>query len=130
MAEKNQFLSVRGITVEYTQGKNIVHAVNDVSFDLEKGKTLGLVGETGAGKTTIAKTILRILPVPPARFKGGEVWLDGQNLTALSEEEMRKIRGNRIAMIFQDPMTALNPLLTVGDQIVEALQIHNPQMKM
>ncbi|MCD7765445.1 MAG: ABC transporter ATP-binding protein [Lachnospiraceae bacterium] len=130
MAEKNQFFSVRGITVEYTQGKNIVHAVNDVSFDLEKGKTLGLVGETGAGKTTIAKTILRILPVPPARFKGGEVWLDGQNLTALSEEDMRKVRGNRIAMIFQDPMTALNPLMTVGDQIVEVLQIHNPHMKM
>ncbi len=129
MSEDNQFLSVKDITVEYTQGKEIVQAVNGVSFDLEKGKTLGLVGETGAGKTTIAKTILRILPVPPAVFKGGEVWLEGENLTAMDEEDMRHIRGNKIAMIFQDPMTALNPLMTVGDQIMESLQIHNPKMK-
>ncbi len=129
MSENDQFLSVKDITVEYTQGKEIVQAVNGVSFDLEKGKTLGLVGETGAGKTTIAKTILRILPVPPAVFKGGEVWLEGENLTAMDEEDMRHVRGNKIAMIFQDPMTALNPLMTVGDQIMESIQIHNPKMK-
>ncbi len=129
MSDK-KFLSVRDITVEYTQGREVVQAVNGVSFDLEKGQTMGLVGETGAGKTTIAKAIMRILPMPPAVFKGGEVFLDGQNLTALRESEMRKIRGSKIAMIFQDPMTALNPLITVGDQIIEVLQIHDAALKL
>lgn len=126
--EEEKFLSVRDIAVEYTSGKSIIHAVNGVSFDLKRGKTLGLVGETGAGKTTIAKTILRILPDPPAKFKGGEVILDGKNLMGLPEEEMRELRGNKIAMIFQDPMTALNPLLTVGAQIAEAVMLHNKEL--
>ncbi len=86
---------------------------------------VALVGETGAGKTTIAKAILRILPDPPARMLGGRIWLDGEELTAMSEDEMRNIRGGKIAMIFQDPMTALNPIMTVGDQIVEGLMLHN-----
>ncbi len=130
MSEENsEFLSVKNITVQYTSEKQIIHAVNDVSFDLKKGTTMGLVGETGAGKTTIARTILRILPIPPAVFKGGEVWLEGENLTTMDEEDMRKVRGNKISMIFQDPMTALNPLMTVGDQIMEVLQIHDPHMK-
>ena len=125
MADKKAFLSVDNIEVVYTSGGEIVHAVNGVSFDIAEGETLGLVGETGAGKTTIAKAILRILPDPPAIFKGGKIVLDGQNLMDLSEEQMRKIRGEKIAMIFQDPMTALNPLMTVGDQILEVLMLHN-----
>lgn len=126
---KQDFLTVQDLNVIYTSGKKIVHAVNGVSFSLKKGETLGLVGETGAGKTTIAKTILRILPDPPARLEGGEVILDGVNLLELSEKEMQKIRGGRISMIFQDPMTALNPLITVGEQISEGLLLHNDYTK-
>ena len=118
------FLEVKDLVVEYTQNKQIVHAVNGVSLSLEKGKTLGLVGETGAGKTTIAKAILRILPDIAAHIRSGEVWLNGENLLEKSENEMYDIRGSKIAMIFQDPMTALNPLMTVGDQIAEVLLLH------
>ncbi len=118
------FLSVRDLTVEYTSDGDIIHAVNGVSFDLERGKTLGLVGETGAGKTTIAKSILRILPEPPAHVRGGEIHFEGQELLGLSEEQMRHIRGKNIAMIFQDPMTALNPIMRVGDQIAEVVELH------
>ena len=121
MNEQEKFLSVKNIEVVYTSSGEIVQAVNHVSFEVAKGETLGLVGETGAGKTTIAKAILRILPNPPAIFKGGEIVLDGEDLVKLSEEEMLKIRGNKIAMIFQDPMTALNPLMTIGDQILDCL---------
>lgn len=126
---ENSFLSVKDIVVEYTSNRQIVHAVNGVSFELKKGSTLGLVGETGAGKTTVAKTIMRILPNPPARFVSGSVTFDGVNLTEISEKEMRDYRGEKIAMIFQDPMTALNPLMTVGDQITEILQIHDRSLK-
>lgn len=125
MSNNNTFLKVEDLEVIYTSGKNIVHALNHVSFSLKKGETLALVGETGAGKTTIAKSILRILPNPPAKMLRGKITLDGEDLTALSEEEMLRIRGGKIAMIFQDPMTALNPIMTVGDQIVEGLRLHN-----
>jgi len=117
-------LSVRNLEVVYTAKKKIVHAVNGVSFDLRRGETLALVGETGAGKTTIAKSILRILPNPPAIVKGGQIIMDNEDLLAKPETEMLKIRGKKIAMIFQDPMTALNPLMTVGDQIAESLLYH------
>ena len=124
MENKNSLLSVRHLTVEYTSEGEIIHAVNDVSFDLEKGKTIGLVGETGAGKTTIAKSILRILPEPPARVKQGEIWFEGKELLALPEEKMRTIRGKNISMIFQDPMTALNPIMRIGEQIAEVIELH------
>src|SRR5512136_1290678 len=124
-SENNVFLSVRDLNVVYTSGKKIVHAVNGVSFDMIKGETLGLVGETGAGKTTIAKSILRILPNPPAKVLGGEIMLEGKDLMKVPEKEMLKIRGEKVAMIFQDPMTALNPLMTIGDQIIEGLRLHN-----
>ena len=121
---KNTLLSVENLVVEYTAGKEVVHAVNGVSFQLQKGECLGLVGETGAGKTTIAKSILRILPDPPAKVKNGKVILDGEDLFALPEKQMRKIRGKKVSMVFQDPMTALNPVFTVGDQICEVLKNH------
>ena len=127
--EKDIFLSVRDLEVIYTSNKEIVHAVNGVSFDIKKGETLALVGETGAGKTTIARAIMSILPDPPAKRTNGEIWFEGENLCEASESRMREIRGNRIAMIFQDPMTALNPLMTVGDQIVEGLLLHNDYSK-
>ncbi len=123
MSEK--FLKIKDLFVEYTSGGHVVKAVNGVNIELEKGETLGLVGETGAGKTTIAKAILRILPNPPAKVKGGEVWMDGVNLFELPEKEMLKVRGGKIAMIFQDPMTALNPTMTVGNQIAEVILLHN-----
>ena len=125
MSEKTKFLEVKDLVVEYMSDGQVVHAVNGVSLHLERGKTLGLVGETGAGKTTIAKSILRILPDVGCRIAGGEIHLEGQDMLKLPEHEMRKIRGNNISMIFQDPMTALNPVQTVGDQIAEAVRLHN-----
>lgn len=119
------FLSIKDLKVEYKSDGQIVHAVNDVSLQLERGKTLGLVGETGAGKTTIAKSILRILPDVGSHIANGEIYLDGENLLKLSETDMRKIRGNKVSMIFQDPMTALNPVLRVGDQIAEVVSLHS-----
>lgn len=119
------FLSVKDLVVEYTTEGQVIHAVNGVSFDLERGKTFGLVGETGAGKTSTAKAILRILPDVSAKIKAGEITLDGQDLLKISEKEMRKIRGRKVSMIFQDPMTALNPIMKVGDQIAEAIKMHN-----
>ena len=126
MSEKKEyFLSVKDLVVEYTLDGEVIHAVNGVSFNMEKGKTLALVGETGAGKTSIAKAILRVLPDPPAKIKSGEIWLDGENILAIDEKHMRKIRGQKISMIFQDPMTALNPVMRVADQIVEGILQHN-----
>lgn len=126
--KENAYLAVKDIVVEYTSGGETIYAVNGVSFELERGKTLGLVGETGAGKTTIAKTILRILPDPPAKLRRGEIYLDGESILDLPEREMLKIRGNKIAMIFQDPMTSLNPVMSVGEQIVEVLRLHDKKL--
>ena len=117
-------LSVKNLTVEYTSEGEVIHAVNNVSFELEKGKTIGLVGETGAGKTSIARAILRILPEPPARVPAGEIEFEGKDLLKISEEDMQKIRGKEISMIFQDPMTALNPIMRVGEQIAEVIRLH------
>lgn len=123
MSEK--FLQVKDLVVEYTSGGQVIHAVNGVSFELEKGKTLGLVGETGAGKTSIAKSIIGVLPDPPAKVRNGQILLEGKDLLQTPEQEMLKIRGKRISMIFQDPMTALNPLMTIGDQIAEVIALHS-----
>jgi peptide/nickel transport system ATP-binding protein len=131
MAENKQvpFLEVKDLVVHYTSEGKEIHAVNDVSLTIKKGKTLGLVGETGAGKTTIAKSILRILPEPPAHVDRGEILLEGKNLLELSNAEMQKIRGKRISMIFQDPMTALNPVMRVGEQIAEGIALHEKVSK-
>lgn len=119
------FLEVKNLNVVYTQNRKNVYAVNGVSFTLDRGESLGIVGETGAGKTTIAKSIMRILPDVAAKITGGEIWLDGEELLSKPEEEMLHIRGKKATMIFQDPMSALNPLMTVGDQIGEVLLLHN-----
>lgn len=123
------FLEVKNLVVHYTSEGKEIHAVNDVSLSIEKGRTLGLVGETGAGKTTIAKSILRILPEPPAHVDQGQILLEGKNLLELENTEMQKIRGKRISMIFQDPMTALNPVMRVGDQIAEGIALHEKVSK-
>ena len=112
--QNDMLLQVKDLRVYYTAGGEIINAVNGVDLEVRRGETLGLVGETGAGKTTIAKSIMRILPDPPAKIGGGEIYLDGQELLHLPEKKMQEIRGKKISMTFQDPMTALNPVFTVG----------------
>lgn len=122
---KDTILSVENLVVKFFLRKSTVEAVNGVSFEIQKGERVGLVGETGAGKTTTALSILKLVPNPPGRITDGNIFLNGENLMEKSEKDMRKIRGNDVAMIFQDPMTALNPVLTVGDQIMEVIRLHN-----
>lgn len=122
--QNDMLLQVKDLRVYYTAGGEIINAVNGVDLEVRRGETLGLVGETGAGKTTIAKSIMRILPDPPAKIGGGEIYLDGQELLHLPEKKMQEIRGKKISMIFQDPMTALNPVFTVGEQIEEVIMLH------
>ncbi len=122
---EDKFLKVEDLNVHYITTEQDVFAVNGVSFEMTRGKTLGLVGETGAGKTTIARAILGILPNPPAKVMGGKIYFEGRNIFELSEKDMLDIRGNKITMIFQDPMTALNPVITVGEQIAEVVELHN-----
>ena len=118
-------LEVKDLHVHYETDAGVVKAVNGVNFTLEKGETLGLVGETGAGKTTTALALLRLVPDPPGKSVSGDILLEGKELLKLKTSEMRKLRGEKLAMIFQDPMTALNPVMTVGDQIAEVIRLHN-----
>ena len=121
---ENIILEIKDLEIVFDTQDGIVHALNGVSLCLEEGKTLGLVGETGAGKTTLAKGIMRLTPQPPGVIKKGEILYRGKDLLKLKKEEMREIRGKEISMIFQDPMTSLNPVLTVGEQIAEAVSAH------
>ena len=123
--KQDELLRIEDLFVEYTSGGQVIHAVNGVNLSLAKGTTLGLVGETGAGKTSVAKAILRVLPDPPAKITGGRVFFHGRDLLEASENEMLKIRGGKISMIFQDPMTALNPVMTIGSQIEEVVRLHS-----
>ena len=117
-------LSVQDLKVYFFSDERVARAVDGVSYEVGKGETVCLVGESGCGKTVSALAILRILPQPPGKIMGGRILFDGQNLFTLDDEEMQKIRGKRIAMIFQEPMTSLNPVFTIGDQIGEAMVIH------
>jgi oligopeptide/dipeptide ABC transporter ATP-binding protein len=117
-------LEIKDLTVEFDTEAGVVHAVNGVSFALEKGEALGVVGESGCGKSVTALSILGLLQTPPARIVSGEVLFEDRSLLSLSKEEMREIRGNRISMIFQEPMTSLNPVFTIGNQIAEAVMLH------
>lgn len=125
MEEKKTLLEIKDLEVIYQTDEATVHAVNRINFSLNEKETIGLVGETGAGKTTTALTVLRLLPERTGRIKGGQVLFRGENLLDKSVSEMRRVRGAEISIIFQDPMTALNPALTVGDQVLESLEIHN-----
>ena len=129
MGNNDNLLELKNVIVHYETQDGVVEAVNNVSFSLKKGESLGMVGETGAGKTTIALTIMGLLPKPPAHVIRGEIRFKGENLFDKSVKQMRAIRGNDISMIFQDPMTALNPVLTVGDQIAEVVRLHNKMTK-
>jgi oligopeptide transport system ATP-binding protein len=117
-------LDVKDLTVEFKTDKGIVEAVNGVSYTLEVGEALGVVGESGCGKSVHALSLMRLIPEPPGRITRGEVWFSGENLLKQSKQRMEQVRGKEIAMIFQDPMTSLNPVFTIGYQITEALKLH------
>ncbi|MFO1329193.1 MAG: ABC transporter ATP-binding protein [Rubrivivax sp.] len=117
-------LSIRGLTTRFRTERGMVTAVDDVSFDVAPGETVAVVGESGSGKSVTALSILRLIPDPPGRIAGGQILFEGQDLLALSDREMRAIRGDRIAMIFQEPMSSLNPSLTIGLQIAEPVHQH------
>jgi len=117
-------LQVKDLRTHFFTDEGVVRAVDGISYDVQEGETMGLVGESGCGKSVSALSILRLIPSPPGKIVGGEVWFDGQDLLKVDEDEIRHVRGNRIAMIFQEPMTSLNPVLTIGRQITEALELH------
>ena len=129
MENKDIMLDMKDLVVHYETDEGVVEAVNGIDIQLAEGKTMGLVAETGCGKTTTALSILRLVPDPPGKIKSGSITLNGKDLFALTEKEMQEIRGNDVSMIFQDPMTSLNPVLTVGDQIAEVIAIHNKDLK-
>jgi oligopeptide transport system ATP-binding protein len=117
-------LEIKDLTVRFDTSEGVVKAVNGVSYQLNEGETLGVVGESGCGKSVHARSIMRLIPIPPGRIERGEIWYGGRDLLKLPENDMYQIRGPEIAMVFQDPMTFLNPVLTVGFQVAEALKLH------
>lgn len=119
-----KLLEINNLSTYFFTGEGVVRAVDDVSWDVDEGETLGLVGESGCGKSVSALSVLRLVPNPPGRIVSGEILFEGQDLLQLSESEMRTIRGNRIAIVFQEPMTSLNPVLTIGFQLLESIKLH------
>ena len=126
MNNDNLALDIQNLTIHYEVDGDVVEAVNDVTLQLEHGKTLGLVGETGAGKTSTALAILKMIPDPPGIIKSGSIKVCGHDIMSASKKELHDIRGNDVSMIFQDPMTSLNPVFTVGEQIAESILLHEP----
>lgn len=126
---QDNVLDIKNLVVRYETEEANVHAVNGIDLSIQKRHTLGLVGETGAGKTTTALSILNLVPNPPGVIEEGSIELEGVDVLKLSQEELEKVRGNDVAMIFQDPMTALNPVMTVGDQIAESIELHQDVTK-
>ncbi len=124
VVDKKPLLEIKNLKTWFYTPDGIVKAVNGVSYTLHEGEALGLVGESGCGKSVTAMSIMRLIPTPPGRIVEGEVWFDGKDLLKLNDEGIRRVRGNEIAMIFQDPMTSLNPVLTIGRQIGEAVELH------
>jgi oligopeptide/dipeptide ABC transporter ATP-binding protein len=119
-------LEIRDLTVEFNTEDGVVHAVTGVSYDLTPGEVLGIVGESGSGKSVSMLSVLGLIPQPPGRIASGEASFNGEDLLKMKKSKLRELRGGKVAMIFQDPMTSLNPVLTIGDQISEAIQVHNP----
>jgi peptide/nickel transport system ATP-binding protein len=124
MSSDTNVLDVKSLQTVFFTNSGLFRAVDDVSFHVKRGETLAIVGESGCGKSVSALSIMRLVPNPPGRIVGGEILLDGTDLLALDEARMREIRGNRISMIFQEPMTSLNPVIRIGDQISEAVRLH------
>ena len=119
-----KLLEIRDLQTQFTTDRGVVKAVDGVSYDVEEGEILGIVGESGCGKSVSALSIMRLIADPPGKIVGGQVVFDGRDLLALSESEMRQIRGNRIGMVFQEPMSSLNPVLSIGRQLTETLELH------
>ena len=124
--QEGDVLRIKDLVVDYETEDGVIHAVNGISLTLGRERTLGLVGETGAGKTTTAMSILNLVPNPPGVIKSGEIYVNGRDVLRMSGKELERMRGMDVAMIFQDPMTALNPVDTVGAQIAETILIHEP----
>jgi peptide/nickel transport system ATP-binding protein len=122
---REKLLEIKNLKVVYSTEEKVVEAVNHIDLTIHRGEALGLIGETGAGKTTTALSILNLIPDPPGKILEGEIDYNGTNLLSLNQKAMRSVRGNKISMIFQDPMTALNPVMTVGDQIAEVIRLHH-----
>lgn len=120
----NELLTIRNLSVQFDTDSGVVHAVNNLNLSVGRKETLGFVGETGAGKTTTALAIMKLIESPPGKITSGEIILDDQNLFEVKEKDMFNIRGDKVSMIFQDPMTSLNPIMTVGDQIREVIKLH------
>ena len=130
MEEKNPLLQVVDLSVDFRLNrKTALHAVRNVSFDLYRGETLGIVGESGCGKSVTCMSILQLNPASRTRYPSGQILFEGRDLLHMKQKQLRPIRGNEIAMVFQEPMTAMNPLFTIGDQLMEALRVHNPRME-
>ena len=123
-----ELLKIEDLEIRYETDDGIVYALNGVSLHVDEGETLGLVGETGAGKTTLAKGILRLIQTPPGKIVNGKVYFGGKNILAMSDHDLHQVRGNAISMVFQDPMTSLNPVMTVGEQIEEVIAVHNSNL--
>jgi oligopeptide transport system ATP-binding protein len=117
-------MEVKGLKTQFFTQDGVVNAVNGISYHIDEGETLALVGESGCGKSVSVLSVIRLVPTPPGRIVEGEVWFEGRDLLKVNQEEIRSVRGNKIAMIFQDPMTSMNPVLTIGQQLNEALQLH------
>jgi oligopeptide transport system ATP-binding protein len=117
-------LEVKGLKTQFFTQDGVVNAVNGISYHVDEGETLAIVGESGCGKSVSVLSVMRLVPSPPGEIVGGEVWFEGRDLLKLDQDEIRSVRGNKIAMIFQDPMTSMNPVLTIEQQVSEALQLH------
>ena len=124
MAANENLLSIQNLSTHFFTQQGLAKAVQEVSFDIPAGQTVALVGESGCGKSVTALSILRLIPDPPGKIVAGKIMFKGRNLPELTESQMRRIRGNDIAMIFQEPMTSLNPVFTIGNQIIEAISLH------
>lgn len=126
--DNNNILEIKDLSIIYKTDLETVNAVNGINITIGKQKTYGLVGETGAGKTTTALSILKLLPETTGQVTGGSITLDGEDVLAMDDKQICDIRGRKVSMVFQDPMTSLNPVMSVGDQIAETIKIHHPDM--
>lgn len=129
MSQSSPLLNIKELSVEFQTVEGTVHAINKLNYSLDEGETLGIVGESGSGKSVSSLGIMKLIPNPPGKIVNGEILYNGKDLTNISEKEMEKIRGNEISMIFQEPMTSLNPIITCGKQIAESLRLHRGMKK-